>query len=92
MQIQNIVDVRHHDNQELAMRFSTSVKNNRVFYTDLNGFDMRCDDMQLIAAAGPFTHTLSQYDSNNIANRLFISQSDVTHLLHIATTLITDCD
>lgn len=40
--MQNIVDLRLHDNQELAIRFNTNVKNGRVFYTDLNGFDMRC--------------------------------------------------
>jgi hypothetical protein len=50
--MQNIVDLRLHDNQELAIRFNTNVKNGRVFYTDLNGFDMRCVPTGATAESG----------------------------------------
>ncbi|KAK2168413.1 hypothetical protein LSH36_17g13000 [Paralvinella palmiformis] len=39
--IENIVDVREFDNQELIMRINSSIKNNdEHFYTDLNGFQV----------------------------------------------------
>eukprot|EP00039_Didymoeca_costata_P010793 m.146168 g.146168 ORF g.146168 m.146168 type:complete len:1199 (+) comp14965_c0_seq2:71-3667(+) len=39
--IENIVDARGHDNEELTMRILTDVDNRKVFFTDLNGFQMR---------------------------------------------------
>jgi len=34
----NVVDIRETSNYELAMHFESDVKNDRTFYTDLNGF------------------------------------------------------
>lgn len=39
--IQNVVNVQTMDNKELVMRIKTDVKNQKVFFTDLNGFSMR---------------------------------------------------
>ena len=39
--MQNIVDIKAHNNEEMALRFSTDILNNDVFYTDLNGFQMK---------------------------------------------------
>ena len=38
--IDNIADLRSKDNKELIMRFSTDIKHNGTFYTDLNAFHM----------------------------------------------------
>ncbi|XP_025418812.1 alpha-mannosidase 2 [Sipha flava] len=40
VEIQNLVDIRKEMNYELSMRVTTEVKNNNIFYTDLNGFQM----------------------------------------------------
>ena len=40
IEVQNIVDIRHESNKELAMRFQTNIENGNVFYSDLNGFQV----------------------------------------------------
>lgn len=40
IEIQNLVDIRDEINFELAMRLSTNIKNQDVFYTDLNGYQI----------------------------------------------------
>jgi hypothetical protein len=40
VEIQNLVDIRKEMNYELSMRVTTEVKNNNIFYTDLNGFQV----------------------------------------------------
>ena len=40
IEIENVVDIRAMDNKELIMRFSTDIKHNGTFYTDLNAFQM----------------------------------------------------
>ncbi|VVC35673.1 Hypothetical protein CINCED_3A015041 [Cinara cedri] len=40
VEIRNLVDIRQEMNYELAMRVTTEVDNNNIFYTDLNGFQM----------------------------------------------------
>lgn len=39
--MQNIVDIRAHNNQELVLRFESDIDNKDTFYTDLNGFQTR---------------------------------------------------
>lgn len=39
-EIQNLVDIGHMDNTEIAMRLSTRIENGDVFYTDLNGLQV----------------------------------------------------
>uniref|UniRef100_A0A8D9DRT5 Alpha-mannosidase n=1 Tax=Cacopsylla melanoneura TaxID=428564 RepID=A0A8D9DRT5_9HEMI len=38
--IQNLLDIRQTVNTEVAMRFSSNIGNQNVFYTDLNGYQM----------------------------------------------------
>ena len=41
LSIQNILDIRNFQNKELVMRIKSDVRNSdRVFYTDLNGFQV----------------------------------------------------
>ncbi|XP_055385035.1 alpha-mannosidase 2 [Condylostylus longicornis] len=40
IEIRNIVDIGRMDNNEIIMRISTGIKNNEVFYTDLNGLQI----------------------------------------------------
>jgi len=40
IQIDNMVDLRANNNQELAMRLDTALESGDSFYTDLNGFQM----------------------------------------------------
>lgn len=40
VEIRNLVDIRQESNYELSMRVTTEVKNNNIFYTDLNGFQV----------------------------------------------------
>lgn len=41
IEISNIIDVSGLPNQEFVMRFKSPIKNQREFFTDLNGFQMR---------------------------------------------------
>lgn len=41
IEISTMVDIRDQSNKELSMRLSTDIKSNDVFYTDLNGFQVR---------------------------------------------------
>lgn len=38
--IDNLVDIRANNNQELAMRLETGLRSGEEFFTDLNGFQM----------------------------------------------------
>ncbi|KAK7571097.1 hypothetical protein V9T40_014701 [Parthenolecanium corni] len=40
IELQNLVDIRNEHNFEIAMKLSTSIKNQETFYTDLNGFQI----------------------------------------------------
>ncbi|XP_050542919.1 alpha-mannosidase 2 isoform X2 [Daktulosphaira vitifoliae] len=40
IEIKNLVDIRHQMNYELAMRVTSEIDNNNIFYTDLNGFQI----------------------------------------------------
>lgn len=40
IELQNLVDIRNEHNFEIAMKLSTSIKNQETFYTDLNGFQV----------------------------------------------------
>lgn len=40
LEISNLIDITHQTNYELAMRFSTNIKSNDEFYTDLNGYQV----------------------------------------------------
>ncbi len=40
VQIDNLVDVKTMNNQELAMRINSDVNSGEDFFTDLNGFQM----------------------------------------------------
>lgn len=39
--ISTMVDIRDQSNKELSMRLSTDIKSDDIFYTDLNGFQVR---------------------------------------------------
>ena len=39
-EIRNVIDVKDMDNVEVVMRLSTHIKNEEVFYTDLNGLQV----------------------------------------------------
>ncbi|XP_065216623.1 alpha-mannosidase 2-like isoform X1 [Planococcus citri] len=40
VEIQNLVDIRTEKNFEIGMKISTNVKNDGIFYTDLNGYQI----------------------------------------------------
>lgn len=40
IELQNLVDIKSKYNFEIAMKLSTSIKNQQTFYTDLNGFQV----------------------------------------------------
>lgn len=39
--IQNLLDIRQTVNTEVAMRLTTNIENQDVFYTDLNGYQVQ---------------------------------------------------
>lgn len=41
LEVQNLVDIKTENNFEIAMKMSTSIKNKDIFYTDLNGLQVR---------------------------------------------------
>ena len=47
IEVQNLVDIKMEPNFELAMRLSTDIKNEGIFYTDLNGLQV-CEDCRHI--------------------------------------------
>ncbi|XP_067654229.1 alpha-mannosidase 2x-like isoform X1 [Haliotis asinina] len=69
LDVYNVVDVRHLMNKEVAMRISTDIRNqDRVFYTDLNGFQMQrrktYDKLPLQANFYPMPTMMFIEDSN----------------------------
>lgn len=40
VEIENLVDIRTERNFEMGMKISTNVKNDGIFYTDLNGYQV----------------------------------------------------
>lgn len=40
IEIQNLVDIKNEHNFEIAMKLSTSIRNEQTFYTDLNGLQV----------------------------------------------------
>lgn len=45
IEIQNLVDIRTERNFEIAMKLSTNVKNEGIFYTDLNGYQVQAHSL-----------------------------------------------
>lgn len=48
IEIHNLVDIRQEMNYELSMRVITEVKNNDIFYTDLNGFQVNIINLYIV--------------------------------------------
>lgn len=48
VEIRNLVDIRKEMNYELSMRVTTEVKNNNIFYTDLNGFQVITINLHIV--------------------------------------------
>lgn len=47
IEIHNLVDITQEMNYELSMRVITEVKNNDIFYTDLNGYQVITINLQV---------------------------------------------